>query len=252
MTPEAITQGSAMTEDERLSFESVLGHRFQSVKLLERALTHRSRREGVHGPGAQDNESLEFLGDRVLGLAVSQWLCASFPDWDSGQLSKALAQLVSTSSVSAAAIRLDIGNYLRLGKGEEKTGGREKRRLLADAYEAVLAAIYGDAGLAVAAQFVERSLIVPSMETKTETLHRADHKSVLQEWLQQQAMGLVEYVVSGERGPDHKKMFEIEARLNGRTLATSEGRSKKIAEQHAARLALAALRLEFADPKENA
>lgn len=250
MTPEAITQGSAMTEDERHSFESVLGHRFQRVDLLERALTHRSRREGVHGPGSQDNESLEFLGDRVLGLAVSQWLCTSFPDWDSGQLSKALAQLVSTSSVSAAAIRLGIGNYLRLGKGEEKTGGREKRRLLADAYEAVLAAIYGDAGLAVAAQFVERSLIVPSMETKTETLHRADHKSILQEWLQQQGMGLVEYVVSRESGPDHKKLFEIEARLNGRTLATSEGRSKKVAEQHAAHLAMAALRLEFADSKE--
>ena len=150
MPPEAITQGSAMTEDERRAFESVLGHRFQHVELLERALTHRSRREGLPGVAAQDNESLEFLGDRVLGLAVSQWLCATFPDWDSGQLSKALAQLVSTSSVSAAAVRLGVGSYLRLGKGEEKTGGREKRRLLADAYEAVLAAIYGDAGLAVA------------------------------------------------------------------------------------------------------
>ena len=136
-----------MTDDERHAFESVLGHRFQHLELLERALTHRSRREGLHGPGAQDNESLEFLGDRVLGLAVSQWLCVSFPDWDSGQLSKALAQLVSTTSVSAAAVRLGMGNYLRLGKGEEKTGGREKRRLLADAYEAVLAAIYGDARL---------------------------------------------------------------------------------------------------------
>ena len=126
----------------------------------ERALTHRSHRQNSE---SVDNERLEFLGDRVLGLVVSEHLFQFFPDWDAGKLSKGLAQLVSTSSIYAAAQRLDLGAHLRLGPGEEKTGGREKKRLLADAYEAIVGAIYLDAGLPAAAAFLRRTLIEPAL-----------------------------------------------------------------------------------------
>ncbi len=115
--------------------EIVLGHRFANAERLEHALTHRSHRQSSE---AVDNERLEFLGDRVLGLVASEQLCRLFPHWDAGKLSKGLARLVSASSIHTAAMRLDLGAYLRLGPGEEKTGGREKKRLLADAYEAIV------------------------------------------------------------------------------------------------------------------
>ncbi|MFZ1032859.1 MAG: ribonuclease III domain-containing protein, partial [Candidatus Acidiferrales bacterium] len=122
-----------MTEEERNELETILGHRFSRPEELDRALTHRSHRQTSNGT---DNERLEFLGDRVLGLIASETLCRSFPAWNSGQLSKGLARLVSASSIHSAAKKLELGGYLRLGPGEEKTGGRDKKRLLADAYEA--------------------------------------------------------------------------------------------------------------------
>jgi ribonuclease-3 len=142
-----------MTPEERAELEAILGHHFQRPEELDRALTHRSHRQSSQGT---DNERLEFLGDRVLGLIASEHLCRSFPDWDSGQLSKGLARVVSATSLHAAAKKLKLGHFLRLGPGEEKTGGRDKKRLLADAYEAILAAIYLDAGLAAAASFLRR------------------------------------------------------------------------------------------------
>lgn len=232
-----------MTDEERSALEEVLGYSFQRPEWLEQALTHRSRREGCSGAG-MDNESLEFLGDRVLGLVVSERLCEHFRDWDAGKLSKALARLVKTSSVYEVGRELGLGNYLRLGRGEEKTGGREKQRLLADAYEAVVAAIYRDGGLPAASAFIERTLLAPAMALQEGLLHRPDHKSALQEWLQRRGMGLVEYRVRKESGPDHRKTFEVEARLEGRRLAVSEGRSKKEAEQLAAQEALQTLERE--------
>src|SRR6202046_1263257 len=145
-----------MTEQERAELETILGYHFQHPDRLERALTPRSHRQNTAGI---DNERLEFLGDRVLGLVASEQLFVSFPNWDAGKLSKGLARLVSASSIHSAAATLNLGRYLRLGPGEEKTGGREKKRLLADAYEAVVGAIYLDAGLAAAAAFLRRSLL---------------------------------------------------------------------------------------------
>jgi len=227
-----------MTEEERAELEAILGHHFERPERLDRALTHRSHRQSNSDT---DNERLEFLGDRVLGLVASERLCHTFPEWDSGKLSKGLARLVSASSIHAAAKRLKLGGHLRLGPGEEKTGGREKKRLLADAYEAIVGAVYLDAGLGAAASFLERTLLAPALAGHVEGLERPDHKSALQEWLQQRGLGAAEYRLHNETGPDHQKTFEVEVWLSQKMLAGSKGLSKKEAEQAAARLALQAL-----------
>lgn len=227
-----------MTDEERGELETILGHRFEHPERLERALTHRSHRQNSNGT---DNERLEFLGDRVLGLVVSEELCRLFPEWDSGKLSKGLARLVSASSVHSASRRLKIGGHLRLGPGEEKTGGREKKRLLADAYEAILGAIYLDGGLDAAAAFLHRTLLDPALSGHAGGLEKPDHKSALQEWLQQRGLGPVEYRVRSESGPEHQKTFEVEVWLAEKKWAASDGRTKKEAEQAAARLALETL-----------
>jgi len=227
-----------MTAEELGELETVLGHHFEKPERLERALTHRSHRQNSAGI---DNERLEFLGDRVLGLVASEHLFGSSPQWDSGQLSKGLARLVSAPSIHWAAQRLKLGSHLRLGPGEEKTGGREKKRLLADAYEAVVGAIYLDAGLHAAAAFLRRSLLDPALADGVEGLERPDHKSALQEWLQQRGLGAAEYRVRNESGPEHSKTFEVEVWHKGVKLSASRGLSKKEAEQAAAMLALGAL-----------
>jgi ribonuclease-3 len=169
---------------------------------------------------------------------ASEKLCRTFPDWDSGKLSKGLARLVSASSIHSAAKQLKLGMHLRLGPGEEKTGGRDKKRLLADAFEAILGAIYLDAGLEAAASFLQRTLLEPALAINAGGLERADHKSALQEWLQQRGLPPVEYRIRSESGPEHQKTFEVEVWDAGKKLSASEGRSKKEAEQGAARTAL--------------
>jgi ribonuclease III len=228
-------QASEMTTEERGELEALLGHHFGNPERLERALTHRSNRQNLNGI---DNERLEFLGDRVLGLVASEELCSMFPEWDSGQLSKGLARVVSASSIYTAARRLNLGTHLRLGAGEEKTGGREKKRLLADAYEAVVGAIYLDAGMAAAAGFLRRTLFLTALAERVEGLESPDHKSALQEWLQSRGRGPVEYRVHSESGPEHRKIFEVEVWLAGQKWSSSSGLSKKEAEQAAAKLAL--------------
>jgi ribonuclease III len=224
-----------MTEVERDELEPKLGYRFNRVERLERALTHRSHRPNS---GGVDNERLEFLGDRVLGLVASERLCRTFPQWDAGKLSKGLARIVSESSIHAAACALDLGSFLRIGPGEEKTGGREKKRLLADAYEAIVGAIYLDGGLSAAVAFLDRTLLERALAGHIDGLDRSDGKSALQEWLQQRALGIAEYRVRKESGPEHQKIFEVEVWHAGRLLACSYGRSKKEAEQSAAMQAL--------------
>ena len=227
-----------LDNDERSGLEAIIGHHFASPELLEQAVTHRSYRQLSNG---LDNERLEFLGDRVLGLIVSEHLCQSFPDWDAGQLSKGLARLVSATSLHAAARRLSFGTHLRLGPGEEKTGGRDKKRLLADVFEAILGAIYLDAGLSAASSFLQRTLLVPAFAAHAQGIERTDHKSALQEWLQQRGRPSVEYRVHRESGPDHQKVFEVEVWHSNEKLSVSEGGTKKEAEQEAARVALATL-----------
>ena len=166
-----------------------------------------------------------------------------FPQWEAGELSKGLAKLVSASSIFMAARRLKFGRHLRLGPGEEKTGGREKKRLLSDAYEAIVAAIYLDGGLEAASSFLRRTLLDPALAGHGEEhrLAAADHKSALQEWLQRRGLGPVQYRVGSESGPDHQKTFEVEVWHAGKKLSVSRGRSKKEAEQAGARLALDSL-----------
>ncbi len=227
-----------------------LSHKFAQPTLLTRALTHSSAVPELRGSRPedaealtsaeikQDNERLEFLGDAVLELLASEYLLAKFPDWSEGQLSKSRARIVNARSLEMAARRLQLGDYLRLGRGEEKTGGREKQTILADAFEAVIAALYLDAGLESARGVLVRWLFEHALEEDGERMAESDRKSALQEFLQGRGESPAEYRVAGETGPDHQKVFEIEVWANGERLARGFGATKKEAEQRAARLAL--------------
>jgi ribonuclease-3 len=167
-----------MRENRLEELEQAIGYRFRQPNLLERALTHRSAvPEDAATRIRSDNEQLEYLGDAVLGMLVSEYLTSAFEEWSEGQLSKSRARLVNAASLYAAARRLALGNYLRLGKGEEKTGGREKPALLADAFEALVAAIYLDGGLPAAREFVKSALLDTAVEVEGSRLGWSDNKS---------------------------------------------------------------------------
>ena len=228
-----------MAVSEIALLESVLGHSFRDPRWLVLALTHSSRiPERSADDPTESNEKLEFLGDAVLELLVSEELVRVFPGWGEGKLSKSRARLVNAAALSLAAQRLGLGRHLRLGKGEEKTGGRSKPALLADAYEAVIAAIYLDSGLEAARGFVNRSLVEGAMAVEAERLGRTDHKSALQELLQSRGMAPGSYHIVEETGPDHQKMFRVEVRIAGNITAVGAGKTKKEAEQLAAVAAL--------------
>jgi len=225
--------------------EAVLGYPFRDPRLLCQALMHSSRiPERAAEEPAESNEKLEFLGDAVLELVVSEELVREFPDWSEGKLSKSRARLVNATAISLAAQRLGLGKYLRLGRGEEKTGGRNKPALLADAYEALIAAIYMDGGLEAAREFVRRSLVVGAIAVEAERLGHTDHKSALQEFLQSRGMAPGAYHVVAETGPDHQKTFCVEVRIGGEVTAVGSGKTKKEAEQSAAIAALIQLGAE--------
>lgn len=220
------------------ALERRVGYRFRDPGLLEHALTHTSRaNEDVSG-GVIDNESLEFLGDAVLGFAIADILFRRFPEHDEGWKSKIKASLVSTTSLARQAERLGLGDHLLLGRGEEKTGGRRKQALLADGYEALIAAIYLDGGVDHATAFIGRQFADLINEAREPSGVVRDFKSALQEKVQSDGESLPEYVVVGEAGPDHHKTFHVEVRVGGKPLADAVGRSKKEAEQDAARRAL--------------
>ena len=230
-------------EDACAALESRIGYRFRDRGLLEQALTHRSRAaEDVSG--AADNESLEFLGDAVLGFVIADTLFREFPDWDEGEKSKTKASMVSTFALAKQAERLRLGDHLLLGRGEEKTGGRRKQALLADGYEALIAAIYLDGGIEAVRGFITRefnSLIANARRLGAGG--QQDYKSGLQELVQARSQPLPEYRLLGTFGPDHEKRFEVEVLVGGETLARASGPSKKEAEQEAARMALENLRI---------
>ncbi len=224
--------------DEPLArLERRLGHRFRERRLLERALTHRSY---AHERGNEEHyERLEFLGDAVLGLVAVGWLYERFPEIAEGRLSKLKSRLVSRSTLAAAAARLELGDLLRLGVGEERTGGRNKSSLLADAMEAVLGAVFLDRGFEAA-----RRVAAPLLEAAHRELadpRAGDAKTRLQELAQARGLELPEYTVVEEEGPDHLKRFTVGCRLAGREAGRGVGRTKKIAEQRAAEAALAEL-----------
>ena len=214
------------------------GYTFRDPGLLEHALTHTSRANEDASGGVIDNESLEFLGDAVLGFAIADLLFRRFPDRDEGWKSKMKAALVSTASLARLAEGLDLGQHLLLGRGEEKTGGRRKQALLADGYEALIAAIYLDGGVEHAVSFITRQFerLIADARKPSAAFH--DFKSALQERVQSTGDPLPQYAVIGETGPDHHKLFHVQVRVGGRALAEGLGRSKKEAEQEAARLAL--------------
>src|ERR671910_2111000 len=224
--------------NEYAALERRIGYSFRDLGLLEHALTHTSRaNEDVSG-GVIDNESLEFLGDAVLGFAIADLLFRRFPERDEGWKSKMKAALVSTASLGRLAERLDLGQHLLLGRGEEKTGGRRKQALLADGYEALIAAIYLDGGVEQVSAFIARQFETLINETRTPAAAFRDFKSALQERVQSAGDPLPEYAVIGETGPDHHKLFQVQVRVGGNPMADAVGRSKKEAEQEAARLAL--------------
>ena len=220
------------------ALERVIGYRFRDPGLLEHALTHTSKaNEDVSG-GVFDNESLEFLGDAVLGFAIADLLFRRFPERDEGWKSKVKASCVSTVSLARLADTLHLGNHLLLGRGEEKTGGRRKQALLADGYEALIAAIYLDGGIEHATAFIQRQFADLIAEAQAPDATGGDFKSALQERVQGRGQPLPEYVVVRETGPDHHKMFHVEVRVGGKPLAEGSGGSKKEAEQDAARRGL--------------
>ena len=224
--------------------ERVIGYRFRDRGLLEHALTHRSRVHEDASGGVIDNESLEFLGDSVLGFVVADMLFRRFPQHNEGEKSKLKASIVSATSLARLGEKLDLGEYLILGRGEEKTGGRRKQALIANCYEALIAAIYLDGGIEPARAFIERQfqdLIEEARRTGPHATFTEDYKSALQEWLQSHDRGLPDYRLAAEIGPAHRRRFEVEVVVNGDTLARAEGRSKKEAAQAAAKAALARL-----------
>lgn len=216
--------------------EERLGHRFADPALLELALTHRSH--AYEGGGGDHSERLEFLGDAVLGAAASEWLYRRYPEVPEGELSQLKSYLVSRPVLARHARRLGVGELLRLGVGEERSGGRRKASLLADAFEAVLGALFLDGGYPAARRAVEALLLEAAAERAGDPV-RADAKTRLQELAQARGWDLPEYRLVGEAGPDHEKTFAVECRLAGRAAATASGRSKKVAEQRAATAVLA-------------
>jgi ribonuclease-3 len=221
-------------ELESETLEAALGYEFVNRELLARAFTHRSSvHEKTSSATATDNEQLEFLGDAILGFVVSAALVASHPDYPEGRLSKLKAQLVSASHLHAVAARLRLGDYLLLGRGEEMSGGREKKALLANAVEALIAALYLDGGMEPARFFIVQH-VIGETEPSTELDLATDYKSALQELAQSMSLPQPRYAIVEERGPEHAKTFLVEVRVGRDWVSRAEGLSKKSAGQRAA------------------
>ncbi len=212
-----------------------LEYTFKNLSLLENALTHSSYANEARN-GNKSNERLEFLGDSVLSIIVSDYIFKEFQNIPEGDLTKIRASLVCEKTLCRFSRELNLGEYLKLGKGEDKGGGRERDSILADAFEAVLAAIYLDGGIDSAKTFVLRFITSELVETKDEVFK--DYKTALQEIIQRNPEESVNYILTGESGPDHDKIFEVEVHLNSNIIGKGTGKSKKRAEQMAAMEAL--------------
>ena len=215
-----------------------VGYHFNHRRLLDRALTHRSFAHERTGADALHNEALEFLGDAVLGFVISAWLIERFPKLPEGKLSKMKAFLVSAANLIDHAEKIDLGSFLRLNRGEEKTGGRRKRALLVDGFEALLGAIYLDGGVAEAEGFLRRQFAEQFERLDPEDLNITDYKSALQERLQSVNLPTPQYVLVETLGPDHHRVFRVELRIANKAVAVGEGPAIKRAHQEAARAAL--------------
>ena len=220
-----------MTSD----LQSAIGYSFRDVSLLENALSHSSYANERFHNSLMSNERLEFLGDSILGMMVADYLYRNFPDRPEGELTRMRADMVCEQSLAVIANKLGLGQYLRLGHGEEQGGGRARPSILADAVESVIAACYLDGGYEAALGFVKRFVLVDIPVVK---FHNVDYKTALQEKVQQKRNQTLSYHLVGEEGPDHDKRFLTEVHLNGKLIGTGSGSSKKRSEQDAARVAL--------------
>jgi len=221
--------------------ERLLGYKFKNQSLLSQALTHRSFVNEHEEAKLNNNESLEFLGDAVLGFLISSRIFQHYPELTEGELSKIKAYLVSAANLVKLAEGIRLGHFIRLSRGEEKTGGRTKRAIVVDAYEAVIGAIYLDGGVEAASTFVGRQIeeFLEGLDLKQLTY--GDFKSALQEHLHNLGRPEPVYRVVDEIGPDHRKTFVVQVVIHGAVVAESSGRTKKEAQQSAARLALESL-----------
>lgn len=222
------------------SSPAISNYRFTNPSFLTEALTHKSYVNERRDAGRKHNERLEFLGDAVLSLIVSDYLAGRYPELSEGALSKLKAKLVSEAPLANAARRLDLGARLKLGRGEELSNGRGKASLLADAFEAIIAAIYLDGGLEASRHFTIEALTeeLRQIDVLQEKPGRDDYKTRFQEWCQKRYELLPRYAIVRETGPDHQKLFEVEVRVHDRVFGIGRGYSKKEAEQEAAQRAL--------------
>lgn len=215
--------------------EAVIGYHFHNISLLQNALTHSSYANERWHNSLLSNERLEFLGDSVLGMLVAEYLYRNFPNRPEGELTRMRADMVCEQTLAAAAERIGLGTHLLLGHGEEQGGGRTRSSILADAMESVIAACFLDGGLEAAARFVKRFILV---EVPVSRPHNMDYKTALQELVQQKKNQTLTYTLVGQSGPDHDKVFDVEVCLNGETVGSGSGSSKKRAEQMAAKSAM--------------
>ena len=215
--------------------EKAIGHSFRDISLLENALAHSSYANERFHDSLRSNERLEFLGDSILGMIVADHLYRNFPDRPEGELTRMRADMVCEQSLALIANKIGLGGYLLLGHGEERFGGRTRNSILADAVESVIAACYLDGGYEAALRFVTAFVL---SDVPVAKLHNVDYKTALQEKVQQKKNQTLSYRLVGEEGPDHDKRFRVEVLLNGLSLGSGTGTSKKRAEQEAARVAL--------------
>lgn len=215
--------------------EKKLGYSFKNRALLINALTHSSYANENRDEGVPSNERLEFLGDSVLGFVTARHLYDRRPELPEGRMTRMRAELVCEQSLYGVARDLELGKYLRMGHGEDKNGGRQRASILADAVEAVIAAIFLDGGIEPAGRFIESMVLSPE---SIEAHHASDYKTELQELVQQKPDQTLRYIAAGESGPDHNKLFLSDVSLNGEIIGSGSGKTKKEAEQAAAREAL--------------
>ena len=213
-----------------LELQDKIGYEFKQEKLLRQALTHSSYANEKHMSKLSDNERLEFLGDAVLEIVSSEFLFQNYPKMPEGDLTKLRASIVCEPTLALCTKEMDLGKYLFLGKGEDMTGGRKRKSILSDALEALIGSIYLDGGFASAKEFILRFIL-------TDIEHKQlfyDSKTILQEIVQAEFKEELSYRIIAETGPDHDKLFEVEALIGEQVIGTGEGRTKKSAEQEAA------------------
>ncbi|ADK81015.1 ribonuclease III [Sediminispirochaeta smaragdinae] len=216
-------------------FEKHVGIRFRKLEFLNLAFSHRSF-ANEQGTNVDNNEKLEFLGDSVLGLVVSEYLFALLPDKAEGDLARVKSFVVSEDSLAEIARKIKVDNYILIGKGEEYSGGRNKKAILADCMEAIIGSFYLDSGFKAARSFVLKYLI-PEINKVLENRHKKDYKTLLQEYVQKQFKSYPRYSLVKKTGPDHDRTFWIEVKIDGKVYGPGKGKNKKEAEQHAAGLA---------------